>query len=104
MVFFYAFVQKRRNHSEETCTWVPYSGMMCSFFMWNCMVVMFERAFGNQLIFQRMKQTLPRQLKATLVLFTALPISHWFTHQFISSGFYSDLALGFPLIKPITGS
>ncbi len=104
MVFFYAFVHRRSNRSEESCNWVPYGGMMCSFFMWNCMVLTFDRTFGEAWIFQRMKQTLPRQLKAALVLFTALPISHWFTHQFITSGFYSDLALGFPIIKPLIGS
>lgn len=40
-------------------------------------------------------------VKTILVLLSVLPISHWFTHEYIACGAYADVFIGLPLIVAI---
>lgn len=76
----------------------PLIGRHFLFFLWNASVVILERAVSHRTLFQRIKKNFPRPAVTALVLLTVLPISHWFTDEYIRSGFYSDYSMGFPLI------
>jgi len=93
----FAFAKKEGESFSQT----PNYGSQLSFFAWNGVVLIIESLFGNALIFQWMKHRLPQPIKTALILLTALPISHWFTHEYISIGLYQDLTLLLPLIVPL---
>lgn len=91
----YAYAKKE---VEGPLAQVPKHGTHFCFFAWNGVVLILESLFGNALIFQRMKITLPRSLITALVLSTALPVVHWFTHEYVVLGVYSDAKLLLPMI------
>jgi hypothetical protein len=69
-------------------------GNQLCFFVWNGGVVVLER-----LVFPKGKMTNRSvwPLNTMLVLLTVLPVSHWFTDEYLRSGFYNDVSLGLPL-------
>jgi Membrane bound O-acyl transferase family len=73
-------------------------GRQFLFFVWNGIVVLLEYIFSPLPFFQWIKHTLPKPLITAMVLFTVLPISHWFTDGYIQNEFYSDFSMGFPFI------
>lgn len=68
------------------------------FFAWNGCLVLLDKLVSGLSLFQWVKTTLPKPVVTALVLLTVLPISHWFTDEYIRSGFFSDYSMGFPLI------
>lgn len=82
----------------------PYYGRHLAFFAWNGFVVLLEHALSPLPVFQWMKANLPKRVISALVLLTVIPISHWFTDEYIRSGFYSDYSMGFPLILYLKAS
>ena len=85
-------------YPEIASPYVPHYGRQLAFFLWNGFVVLLEHALSPLPLFQRMKAKLPKPIITALVLLTVVPISHWFTDEYIRSGFYSDCSMGFPLI------
>ena len=82
----------------------PCYGRHLAFFVWNGFVVLLEYVLSPLPVFQWMKANLPKRILSALVLFTVIPISHWFTDEYIRSGFYSDFSMGFPLILYLKAS
>jgi hypothetical protein len=78
--------------------YVPYYGRHLAFFMWNGFVLLLEYLLSPLPLFQWAKTHLPQPVVTALTLLTVLPISHWFTDEYIRSGFLSDYTLGFPLL------
>ena len=97
----------------------PYVGSQWAFFIWNGIVLLLERWLMKQKkemtttkkdtktsqqplsvvfwLLDTIQQYLPQSCQTALVLLTVLPVAHWFTNEYIRSGFYSDAAWGFPL-------
>ena len=77
-------------------------GMHMAFFAYNGIIVLIEHALkGNKYCaqcFAEIQKVLPKQAIAALVLLIALPVSHWFTDEYVISGFYTDYSLGLPRI------
>ena len=77
---------------------VPAYGMHMAFFAWNGLVMTVEYALKGNRTLSRIRHSLPRPVVTAFVVMTVLPISHWFTDEYITSGFYTDISLGFPRI------
>ena len=76
----------------------PNYGRHFTFFLWNAFVVLLEYVLSPLPLFQWMKANLMKPAISLLVLLTVIPISHWFTDEYVRSGFYSDYTMGFPLV------
>ena len=89
---------KYRLYPELAQPYEPYYGRHLLFFVWNGFVVLFEYLLSPLPVFQWLKANLSKRIISALVLITVLPVSHWFTDEYVRSGFYSDYSMGFPLI------
>lgn len=80
-------------------------GMHMAFFAYNGIIILIEQALkSNKYCAQciaEIERVLPKPVITALVLLTVIPVSHWFTDEYVMSGFYSDYALGFPRIVHI---
>ena len=72
--------------------------MHMAFFAYNGLVVMIEYALKGNKLLTELQKNLPKQAITALVLLTVIPVSHWFTDEYVMSGFYTDYSLGFPKI------
>lgn len=72
--------------------------MHMAFFAYNGIVVLIEYALKGNKFIAEMNKALPKPAITALVLLTVMPVSHWFTDEYVMSGFYSDYSLGFPRI------
>jgi hypothetical protein len=77
-------------------------GMHMAFFAYNGLVVMIEHAFKGNKFLTELPKALPKRAITALVLLTVIPVSHWFTDEYVMSGFYTDYSLGFPKIVYIS--
>eukprot|EP00586_Coscinodiscus_wailesii_P001647 CAMPEP_0172485318 /NCGR_PEP_ID=MMETSP1066-20121228/13326_1 /TAXON_ID=671091 /ORGANISM="Coscinodiscus wailesii, Strain CCMP2513" /LENGTH=61 /DNA_ID=CAMNT_0013250521 /DNA_START=1143 /DNA_END=1325 /DNA_ORIENTATION=+ len=59
-----------------------------AFFMWNAIIVGAEQVVGKWWVFQRAGKILPQPLVTFLVLMTALPVTHWFTGDYVKSDYF----------------
>ena len=89
------------NGTTGSCLSDPNYGRQTLFFLWNAMVLVLESVLGRTRLFQLLKKTLPSPLKTILVLLSVLPISHWFTHEYVGCGAYTDVMIGVPLIVAV---
>ena len=72
------------------------TGQQWLFFLWNGLVLALEHSVGHTKPLQWMAQNLPRPLRTALVLLLVLPVSHWFTDDYVDVGFYNHFAMAFP--------
>jgi Membrane bound O-acyl transferase family len=87
----------RNNPSGSN--FVPRFGNHFAFFAWNGVVLLLERLLSeHSTSVQWVKNSLPPQARTWVVLLTVLPIAHLFTDEYVASCFYSDIALGFPML------
>jgi len=91
---------KNENLStEETNTlYDPRYGKHMAFFAWNAFVMTMEYFLAGNSILLWLGKKLPQPIKTMLVLMTVIPISHWFTHEYVNSGFLDDFSIAFPKI------
>jgi hypothetical protein len=73
-------------------------GKALMFFVWNGILVFFERCLKPIKLFQHMASLLPAIVIPIIVIMMALPISHWFTDSYRNSRFYDDAVFLFPVI------
>ncbi|CAB9502242.1 Pfam:DUF821 [Seminavis robusta] len=76
----------------------PTYGNHLNFFLWNAVVIILENLLSNHPVIQWTSKNLPRPIITALVLLTALPISHWFTDEYLEIGFFHDFSVGFPFL------
>ena len=62
----------------------------------------FEYAFAGAALFKLVKQNLPVTAVSLLVASTALPVTHWFTNDYVRTDFFKDGQIGFPLIVRVS--
>ncbi len=77
----------------------PRLGINTLFFLWNAMIIMAEYLLGDAWIFKKLKSVLPRPILTILVISTAMPVAHWFTHPYSKSDFLVHGETVFPMIK-----
>lgn len=75
---------------------------LTAFFAWNGLVMLLERPFGP--FFQTYTQRLPTVMVSTLVVLTALPVSHWYSGDLAVGGYFHDLSIGVWQIRKLTTS
>jgi hypothetical protein len=78
--------------------YIPRFGAHVAFFVWNGVVLCLEHLLGNTKEIALVSQVLPKPVRTAFVLLTVLPISHWFTDEYISNGMLPDFAMSFPQI------
>lgn len=81
-------------------TFVPKYGKQTLFFCYNALVIVIEYALQSvKLEIGGFKwRYLSRPVRTLIVLMTVLPVSHWFTDEYIRGKFFSDIAMGFPRV------
>jgi Membrane bound O-acyl transferase family len=82
----------------EVCIFTPIPTKLVAFFAWNGVIMLLERPFMKYCTFA---QTWPTPVVSSLILLTALPVSHWYTGDWAVGGYFSDLSLGTFLIKQL---
>ena len=79
-------------------TFSPGHGRNTLFFVWNAILISIEYVVGGAAVFKSLKQRLPQTMISLLVTSTALPVAHWFTNDYVRTGFFHDGQLGWPII------
>ena len=99
------FLQGGGGHDGESCIpplcFQPGYGRNTLFFVWNAIIIGLEYAIGGAAFFQLLKKHLPLTMISLLVASTALPMTHWFTGDYVRSDFFKDGQIGFPLVVKV---
>jgi len=99
------FYHHSHSRDEETGTCSDCYAMtvfkLTSFFVWNGVVMMLERPLRKYPPFSWISKHLPIPIISTLVLSTALPVSHWFTGDWVVGGFFRDWSHAVWLIRQL---
>ena len=56
--------------------------------------MLLEKPIGRLPMVQFMSKHLPLPIVSTLVVMTVLPVSHWYTGDWIMGGFFDDFPIG----------
>lgn len=86
----------------------PNFGKQTVFFIWNAIIVTLEHFIGKAFIFQWIYTTMPKPVVGILVLFTAMPVAHWFLHAYTKTSLLDHSSAAFPIVmsmndKGVTG-
>ena len=85
---------------EKYTTFVPLYGNQFCFFAWNGMLMALEYIILRWSISSKVTlPNLPNLLRSMLVILMALPVAHWFTDEYVRSGFFAHYVVGFPIIS-----
>lgn len=76
----------------------PIYGQNTAFFVWNAIIIGLEHIIGGAVIFQLLRNNLPRIIVSLLVTLTALPMAHWFTYDYVKNDLFHDGQIGFPMV------
>jgi hypothetical protein len=82
---------------DDDC-FTPIPMKLGAFFAWNGIIMLLERPLMKYCTFA---QSWPTPVVSTILLLTALPVSHWYTGDWAVGGYFSDFALGTFLIKKL---
>ena len=82
-------------HQNENIA--PIYGKNLMFFLWNGAVIYVENQIGHWFVFQWMKLNLPCCVCTFLVIMISIPVSHWFSGDWIVSGYFFDVSIGIPI-------
>jgi hypothetical protein len=66
--------------------------------VWNAIIIALEYSIGGAVVFQLMKNNLHPTVLSLFVSLTALPMAHWFTHDYVKSDFFHDGQIAFPMV------
>ena len=91
-------IMQRRIGEPNNPTRTPFEpkyGNHLYFFLWCGLVMWLEKLTRRTTAVLWIQKNLPRPVRTALVLLTVLPMTHFFTDEYIGSSFYSDLAFGF---------
>lgn len=87
---FYHHTSKRDETGVCPECFTPYPLKLTAFFLWNGVVMLLERPVGKLFWFT---SNWPTPIVCTLMLLTALPISHWYTGDWAVGGYFADFSL-----------
>jgi Membrane bound O-acyl transferase family len=83
--------------SNASTQHVPVVWKLTLFFVWNGVVMLLERPVAPYV--QHMTSKLPTWIVSTLVVWTALPVSHWYTGDWVVGGYFHDLSIGLWMVR-----
>jgi Membrane bound O-acyl transferase family len=106
VLYFMSLRRYRTSVNSYDYSTSPTRGRQCLFFLSNGLLMVLERLLESQddsfLLMKRginCLSKLPQPLKTLLVLLLVLPISHWFTDEYIQSSFFADATFAFPILR-----
>lgn len=79
----------------------PQYGKQTVFMMWNAGLIIIEAAIGKAKVFFWIQRSLPKSIVTFLVICTAMPVAHWFLHQYTKSEMFIHGEYAVPLIRKI---
>lgn len=89
------------SHGDGYVNYKPSYGSQFCFFAWNGLLMVLEYIFVTHFRTKVKLSTPPPILTSMLVVSLALPISHWFTEEYIRSHLFSHYSVGFPFIEVV---
>lgn len=89
------------KRGQYSISYKPMVGNQLIFFAWNSLLLALEHALSGNRLLARFKKSVPKATITALVLLTNLPISHWFTDEWVACGFFTGVSEGFPRIVKI---
>lgn len=103
MCIFYHY-REERDEVAGVCLecFAPTAFKLTAFFFWNGVIMMLEKPLGKLPPFTWFAKNLPLPILSTLVVLTALPVSHWYTGDWAVSGNFSDFATALWHIKKLS--
>lgn len=95
------YQHKQGINTDGRCLdcFVPVLLKLTAFFGWNGVVMLLERPLGPYL--RTVSSRLPTAVVSTLVVLTALPVSHWYSGDWAKGGYFRDLSIGVWLIRKL---
>lgn len=93
----------RRDEETGIChgCFAPTTLKLTAFFFWNGLVMLLEKPLGKLSPFTWCSSYLPVPILSTLVILTALPVSHWYTGDWAVGGYFNDFAIALWHIKKL---
>lgn len=94
-------VPSSENNLESSKNYINYEpsyGNQFCFFAWNGMLMALEYFVLNWTMTAKLKLPVPPLVKSMLIISLSLPVSHWFTDEYVRSGIFSHYAIGFPTV------
>ena len=92
---------KGRGSGDAVPLFEPNYFRQTGFFLWNALMLILEQYLSSVDELKQFASKLPRPVRTALVVMTSLPISHWFTDEFIAGGVLNDFSVAFPRIRTI---
>ena len=100
IVFYHSSATKSTTDFQERI-FHPMWLKLTAYFLWNGAVMLLERPFCRWVPgVEWLSQRLPTPFVSTLVVLTALPVSHWYTGDWARGGFFTDFAHGLWHFRP----
>ena len=87
-------------HQDSHNDFVPRFLKLTAFFAWNGVVMLLERSPVGTFL-GTLTRKWPTVLVSTLVVGTALPVSHWYSGDWVEGGYFDDLSMGTWLLRPL---
>jgi hypothetical protein len=88
------------QHGKCLDCFVPVLLKLTAFFAWNGVVMLLERPLGPYV--RPLTSRLPVAVVSTLVVLTALPVSHWYSGDWAKGGYFADLSIGVWQIRKLS--
>eukprot|EP00527_Entomoneis_sp_CCMP2396_P009187 CAMPEP_0198137908 /NCGR_PEP_ID=MMETSP1443-20131203/1339_1 /TAXON_ID=186043 /ORGANISM="Entomoneis sp., Strain CCMP2396" /LENGTH=423 /DNA_ID=CAMNT_0043799481 /DNA_START=229 /DNA_END=1500 /DNA_ORIENTATION=- len=85
------------DECEENC-FSPLPSKLTLFFLYNCVTMLIEHYYGRHLTFF---ESWPSIIVSTLLVLTALPVSHWYSGDWVVGGYFDDFSVGLWHIKRV---
>ena len=103
IVIFYRYQEQQPQQAiddEESLmvVFTPSFFKLTLFFLYNCGVMLLEDNYGKYVTFF---EKWPCFVVSTMIVMIALPISHWFTGDWVVGGYFSDFAMGLWQIRKL---
>lgn len=91
MFYHYDYMKDENGICHADNCYHPITFKVTAFFLWNAMIMLLEKKLGHLFSFTR---SWPAFFVSTLVVMTALPVSHWFMGDWAVGGYFKEFALG----------
>lgn len=93
------------SYAHDPASYISYTpvyGNQFLFFSYNGCLMCFEYLLFSWMRKYQVQVHLPSWAKSILVISLALPVSHWFTDEYVRSGVFAHFSVGFPIVKRAT--
>ncbi|KAL7559191.1 hypothetical protein ACA910_013198 [Epithemia clementina (nom. ined.)] len=95
---FYEYGEEEGKAVSTVGSYSPKPLKLTAFFLYNALTMLIEHYYGRHITFF---EKWPSFVVSTILVLTALPVSHWFTGDWAVGGYFSDFAIGLWHIRKI---